>query len=193
MKIKMSICKWTYRNRGILVSPPLLFAIFSFFDEIEVDYLIWPLGISIFLLGLLLRIWAQEHIHYRLKTEGHLTTTGPYTSIRNPIYLGNTLICVSATILSELLWLVPITIIWCGIVYSLVVRYEEENLLELYGEQYHKYMSEVPRWFPHSFKNAKNLMFKNEYLSASLIAEIQCLFALLPPILKEIISFWINH
>ncbi|HOV22402.1 MAG TPA: hypothetical protein PLW95_06995 [bacterium] len=52
-------------------------------------------------------------------------------------------------------------------------------------------MSEVPRWFPMSL-NFKNISFKNEYLRSSLIAEIHCLFALLPLVFKEIISFWIK-
>ena len=184
----MSIYEWFYKKRGILVSPPLLFTLFCFFNEIENDYLIWPIGIVTFLLGVFIRMWAQEHIHYRLNLKGHLTTTGPYAFLRNPIYVGNTLICVSATILSEILWLVPVTIIWCGIVYSFVVRYEEQHLLELYGEQYYKYMSTVPRWIPR-FLNFENLnFFKNDYFRASLAAEIHCLLILLPFIFKEIIS-----
>jgi len=186
----MPIYKWAYKYRGILVSPPLLFTLFSFFNETENDYLIWPLGILIFLFGFLLRMWAQEHIHYRLKTKKHLTTTGPYSLVRNPIYLGNTLLCISATILSELLWFIPFTIIWCVFVYSFVIKYEEQSLLKLYGEQYRKYILEVPRWIPLS-SNLKNTGLTNEYLRISLLAEIHCLLILLPFLFKEIISSFI--
>jgi len=188
----MTIFKRAYQFRGILVSPPLLFAIFSFSHEIENDWLIWPLGILTFILGFTLRIWAQQHIHYRLDIRRHLTTTGPYSFVRNPIYIGNTLICLSATILSELLWLIPVTIVWCAVVYSLVVHYEETRLKELYGEEYLRYMLETPRWTP-NFLNIKNIKLINQYFGISILAEIHCFLILVPFVLKEIISSWFQH
>ena len=54
------------------------------------------------------------------------THTGPYRWVRNPIYISNTLLCVGLTVLSQVLWMVPVTIAWCLIVYTIVIR-EEEN------------------------------------------------------------------
>jgi len=103
------------------------------------------------------------------------------------MYIGSTLICLGATVTSELLWLAPIMLLYCFVIYSLVIRYEESHLLERYGESYLTYMSEVPRWFPQTI-GLKNLGIKNEYFRAAIIAEVHCTLIILPFLVKEIIS-----
>jgi protein-S-isoprenylcysteine O-methyltransferase Ste14 len=176
-----------YRLRGFLVSLPLIFALVSFSFETENEWFCWPVGVSIFLLGLWLRIWAQQHLHYRLAVRKNLTTEGPYCFVRNPVYLGNTLICVGLVVTSELLWLVPIILIYSFGIYSLVVSYEERHLLEKYGESFQRYMSEVPRWFP-KIVRFRDLGLRNNYLRTSIIAEIHFVLALLPFLAKEIVG-----
>jgi len=183
----MLVSKWAYRFRGYLVTPPLIFALFCSHYEMEADLLIWPLGLFLFLLGVALRIWAQEHLHYRLRVRKSLTITGPYSFVRNPMYVGNILICLGATITSELLWFVPITLFYCLGIYSLVVRYEESHLLDKYGESYRRYKVEVPRWFPRSL-SLKNISLINEYIRQSVVTEIHCTLLVLLFILKEIIN-----
>jgi protein-S-isoprenylcysteine O-methyltransferase Ste14 len=183
----MSITRMAYRFRGVLIIPPFIFALFCVSSETEMEGLTWPLGVSLFLLGLSLRVWAQQHVHYRLKVKKYLTTTGPYAFVRNPIYIGNLLICSGLIISSELLWFAPIALFYCFGIYSLVVRYEEGHLLEKYGEDYRKYLSEVPRWFPNTFR-FENLGIKNEYFRATIVAEIHCALAFLPYLVKEVIG-----
>jgi len=139
-----------------------------------------------------LRIWAQQHLHYRLKLRKSLTTTGPYAFIRNPIYVGNMLMCLGAIITSEVLWLVPIILFCCFSIYSLVVHYEEEHLLEKYGGPYQRYLSEVPRWFPRVIR-CRNLGLINRYFLISVVAEIHCPLLLVPYALKELVSPWLGH
>lgn len=103
------------------------------------------------------------------------------------MYIGNILICLGATVISELLWFVPITLFYYLGLYSLVVRYEEVHLLEKYGESYRRYMLEVPRWLPKVF-HFKKLGIINEYFSQSIIVEFPQLLLLLPFIIKEIID-----
>lgn len=184
--IKMSITHIAYRFRGFLVIPPLIFALIWFDWEIE-EFFVWPLGISLFLIGIILRLWAQQHLHYGLKVHKRLTITGPYSFTRNPMYIGNILICLGATIISELLWFVPIAFLYYSFLYSLVVRYEETHLLEKYGEFYRRYIIEVPRWFPKVF-HCENLGIINEYFRQSIMVELPRLGLLLPYILKEIID-----
>lgn len=182
----MEVAKWTYRFRGLLVSPPMIFAFICYYWETE-GHFVWLLGISLFLIGVIIRVWAQQHLHYRLKALKSLTTTGPFSLVRNPIYIGNILMCLGGIVLSQLLWFVPITLLYCLGIYSLVVRYEEAHLLKKYGGPYCRYMARVPRWFPRAYR-FKNLGLRNEYLRQSIVAEMHNMFLLLPYIFKEIIE-----
>jgi len=184
--------RWFYRLRGYVVTPPLIFALFCFRWETEMDSLIWPLGVGLVFLGFILRIWAQQHLHYRLKGRMSLSTTGPYSFIRNPIYVGNMLMCLGAVITSEVLWLAPIILFYCFSIYSLVVQYEEKHLLEKYGEPYQRYLSEIPRWLPRAIR-FRNLELINRYFLTSVVAEIHCPLLLLPFAFKEVIWLWILH
>jgi protein-S-isoprenylcysteine O-methyltransferase Ste14 len=182
----MPVPHWVYRGRNFFVCPPLIFAFISLSHEIETDWIIWPLGTGIVLLGTVLRIWALEHLHYRLKRHKQLTTTGPYGFVRNPLYIANTMMCVGATIASELLWLIPIAIFWCIGIYSIVIRYEEEHLLEKYGDAYRRYLSEVARWFPKR-PSLRNMGLINKYLYQTVFTELPGVSILLPYVIKEIL------
>jgi len=181
-----------YRLRGWLMVPPLLFCLSCCWRELEHDWLVWPVGLVLFASGLLLRIWAQMHIHYRLRLEMRLTTTGPYRFVRNPIYVANTMLVASIAILSELIWLLPAILLYCAAVYTLVVRYEEACLLSKHGESYAQYRQLVPRWFPTLRSNVLNSDPGNDkklvfpFLRASILAEIHCIALLLLPLVKEL-------
>lgn len=184
----MRVPYWVYRVRNIFVSPPLIFAFFSRSYEIEAHGIVWPLATSIVLVGVLIRIWAQQHLHYRLKEHKQLTMTGPYGFVRNPLYVGNTMMCVGATVASGLLWLIPITFFWCIGTYSIVIHYEEKHLLEKYGEAYRQYLSKVARWFPKR-PGLKNMGLINESLYSTMLVELPGVFILLPYVIKEFL--WI--
>ena len=71
----MSVARWVYRFRNYLASLPLIFA-FAFNQyEIEAGGLIWPLAIVTVLAGIALRIWGQQHLHYRVGLRKELTIT----------------------------------------------------------------------------------------------------------------------
>ncbi|MFH1259654.1 MAG: isoprenylcysteine carboxylmethyltransferase family protein [Elusimicrobiota bacterium] len=185
----MAVNRWFFKYRGELVTPPIIFVLFFNIWKTESVFLTWGPGLFIFLLGFFVRLWAQQHLHYRLKMDRDLTTTGPYTIIRNPIYIGNTLLCVGATVISGVLWMVPITILFCAVVYKFTVRSEEAVLLEKFKNTYQNFMNQVPRWWPKKL-TFKNLGLVNEYLYLSILREVHCLLLLLPFIAKEIIMHW---
>ena len=151
--------------------------------------MIWLVGAGTVLLGVTLRTWAQQHLRHRLQAPLRLTTTGPFQFVRNPLYLGNLLLCVGATITSQVLWLVPVTLFWCLGIFSLVVRYEEAHLRQHYGEPYRRYFAEVPRWFPRSFR-LRNLGLVNESFRRAVRAELPCLLILFSYILKALAARW---
>lgn len=133
-------------------------------------------------------MWAQTHLHYRLKVRKKLTTTGPYAVVRNPIYIANTTILLGLTAMSELLWFLPVMLLWSLSVYSLVVHREEEHLLEKYGLRYAKYLRTVPRWFPRRPRRPSRRTEARRFLAPSIVAELHCFLLVLPLIGKELIS-----
>ena len=181
----MQHLRFFYLHRGLLASPPLLLALFLTYGESENGWLVWIAGLFIFLLGLLGRIWAQQHLHYRLKMPMSLTRTGPYALLRNPIYVSNILMSVGLIIVSRVLWMVPITILWCALVFSMVVREEEERIVKVFGPPYSDYLAEVPRWIPRHAKVPLELV--NEHLAPSIRAELYNVLYLIPFVIKEIV------
>ena len=181
-----SIPYFAYRFRGMLVSWPLIIGIFTSWKEYENHAVIWIIAGIVFALGLALRIWAQQHLHYRLQVKTVLTDTGPYTLVRNPIYIANTLICLALTVASEELWLLPITFLNCCLVFYFVVQHEERVLLKAYGDKYADFLNQVPRWIPRLSSVPKSSWSRN-FLVPSVKAEVYNLLFLVPLILKEVL------
>jgi len=182
-----------YKIRGLLMVPPFLVLLLVNAGETEHDGLVWPMGIAVFACGVLVRVWAQMHLHYRLRVRKTLTMTGPYAYLRNPIYVANTTILLGLTAMSELLWFLPIMLLWCVLVYSLVVRREEAHLLGKYGEPYAAYLRSVPRWLPGGGavrRQAGEWRHARRYFWASVVAELHCLLWLVPLLGKEMLSLW---
>lgn len=173
-----------YKVRGLLMAPPCLFELLVFYRQSEWDSVVWPAGLALFLAGVGIRIWAQVHLHYRLKTRKVLTTTGPYGFVRNPIYIANTLILLSLTVMSELLWFLPVKLLWCAVVYTFVVRREEAHLLDKYGTPYQAFLDGVPRWLPRWRWPTSRVRGEGRFIVPSVIAELNC-FLLLPPLLLK--------
>jgi protein-S-isoprenylcysteine O-methyltransferase Ste14 len=176
-----------YRLRGALIVPFYLTIVFLTHGETENAWITIPLGGVLFLLGFFLRVWAQVHLHYRLKEKKKLTLTGPYMYVRNPIYIGNTLILLGVTVLAELIWFVPIMLAACAITYHKTVLYEESHLSQKYGQGYLDFLRQVPRWMP-QFKSAGPVDKGGygKYVIPSIVAELHILTLLAGPILKEL-------
>jgi protein-S-isoprenylcysteine O-methyltransferase Ste14 len=178
------IPEWVFHRRGILAALPVVAALFMTTGQYDNDLVTWPLAAVLVLAGMLVRVWAQQHLQHRLRASMDLTVTGPYQYVRNPLYLGNTLLCVGASVAAKLLWLAPLILLWCAVVYSLVVRFEEGHLMTKYGAAYLQYMRDVPRWWPRRaiFRRPG---FVRQYLAHSVLAELHCPLILLPFVLKE--------
>ena len=111
------------------------------------------IGVFFTLLGELLRLWTVGYAggSTRATTLGaarDLVTTGPYSHVRNPLYLGNLLISISICIIANVLWLTPILIIGYLVQYLPIIAVEEAYLLESCGSVYETYHEQVPRFFP---------------------------------------------
>lgn len=104
------------------------------------------LGFLPALLGEALRTWSSGII---VKNKA-LATEGPYSIVRNPLYVGNFLIALGASIMSGRLLLVALCVGLFVPVYRGLVAKEEKFLLEKYEEVFEEYCRAVPRFIPRS-------------------------------------------
>jgi protein-S-isoprenylcysteine O-methyltransferase Ste14 len=77
-----------------------------------------------------------------------LNVRGPYAHVRNPLYLGNFVICVGLLLVSQNAPAFALGIAFFFAQYFFIVRAEESFLREKYGEHFGQYASRVPRWIP---------------------------------------------
>jgi len=76
-----------------------------------------------------------------------VVTTGVYSIVRHPQYLGGLLAHVAFTFIFSALYSLLITPLIAGIVY-LLSRKEEEELTKEFGEEYIRYKKKVPMFLP---------------------------------------------
>ena len=80
-----------------------------------------------------------------------LITDGILRYVRNPMYFGILLIYVAFLFLSISLICVGFFII-VFLVYNWMVNFEENILLDMFGEEYKEYRRKVSKWIPNPFK-----------------------------------------
>ncbi len=112
------------------------------------------LGFEVGLVGVLFEVWARRALGGNwnadpaLKKGQTLTTEGPYSIVRHPIYSGIALLVIGSAIVQN-----SITGL-CGIVFILVFAYirirEEDRLMaEKFGKDYDKYRASVKAFIPY--------------------------------------------
>jgi protein-S-isoprenylcysteine O-methyltransferase Ste14 len=108
------------------------------------------IGGAIAAAGAMLRLWAAGHIEKgRVLTRG-----GPYAFTRNPLYFGSFLMALGIIVAGQSYWLLLAFILFYAAFYFPVMKAEEQELLQGYGERFIEYSQKVPLFFP-SFRRAR--------------------------------------
>ncbi len=139
-KLLNSVFYWGSRNR-IVFSAILALAFFLVAKPNRLS-LYW--GSPFILLGEGIRIWASGYI---IKNE-RVTSEGPYSLCRNPLYVGNFFLGFGFVIIADILWMVFLYFAVFYWLYSHTIRNEEEYLMKRHPEEWGKYVDSVPRFFP---------------------------------------------
>jgi protein-S-isoprenylcysteine O-methyltransferase Ste14 len=109
-------------------------------------------GLALFLLGLGLAVWARLHIGRNWgmpmtrKTDPELVTTGPYRTVRHPIYSGILLALVGTGLAVSAYWLVLAVLAGAYFVYSALM--EERYMGERFPESYPAYKRSTKMLIP---------------------------------------------
>ena len=147
----IALGEWFFRQRSWTPIPFMLALVLVSFRESR-DAITWAPGLVLLACGEGLRLWGVAVVGKESRTRGggvgRLATHGPYAYVRNPLYLGNCLLTLGATFISELLWLIPVVVALFVVQYVPIVLWEERVLAERFGPQYATYCRQVPRWLP---------------------------------------------
>lgn len=111
------------------------------------EYLAWSLGGVIFLFAIAFSVLTT----YQLRrgepkhSKRELQTTGVYSIVRHPMYLGDVLWPVGWSIIFNAGYALALTPLWFILRLAFSVLEEEKLIADRYGEEYVKYQQKVPK------------------------------------------------
>jgi len=154
---------WLFRRRGYL--PAVLLALLLILmgpvpgHPAEVP-LAWPLAcFAVSLLGLAIRVWAIGHAARGTSGRGRtnqladeLNTTGAYSLVRNPLYLGNAIAWLGAALVPRVWWLAGLAALVGWLQYERIILTEEAFLRERFGRRFLDWADRTPAFLP-SFRH----------------------------------------
>ena len=105
-------------------------------------------GIALILLGQLFRLSARGYKAQHSREGQALIQGGPYSLVRNPMYLGILLIGLGMVLMFFKWWVAAVFILIFIFRYILLMLSEEKKLTVLFPEEYPQYCRRVPRILP---------------------------------------------
>jgi len=147
--------RFIFKNRGALLVPVALALVVFGRPTIASA----TAGLALAALGEVIRLWAVGYSGVTTRAEvvtaPALVTAGPYAIVRNPLYVGNTVIALGfwlafagrTSLVTALLLLAFVLLLAIG-VYAAIVPLEESYLAQTFGAQFQSYRAKVPRAIP---------------------------------------------
>lgn len=157
---------WLFKFRGTLPIIILLVGIWVYIQSeitpntaliktLPYEYYYEGLCLLVSIFGLLIRIYTVGHTPRN--TSGRnidgqlaevLNTTGIYSLVRNPLYLGNFFMWLGVGMLSGNLWFIVAFILFYWIYYERIIFAEEQFLTAKFGSQYTTWAAKTPCFIP---------------------------------------------
>jgi protein-S-isoprenylcysteine O-methyltransferase Ste14 len=150
-----------FRYRSFIPIVLYLFAAAAIFispnDLVSYDNVGWQLTcLAISLSGLVLRAITIGHTPRgtsgRNTKEGQvaevLNTTGMYSLVRHPLYLGNFLMWLGLIIYAGTMWFVVLSVLFFWIYYERIMLAEEAFIRNKFGKEYDEWSVKVPAFLP---------------------------------------------
>ena len=109
-------------------------------------------GFIIAAIGQLWRIYAAGVIHKNRQ----LASTGAYSLVRHPLYLGNFLVLGGFTVACGNWVVLAVVAFFFFFYYPTAIRYEDHKLEEIFGQEWRSWSSNIPAMFPTRLKWRSN-------------------------------------
>ena len=146
-------------------------------------------GFIVVALGISFRIFSAgymlgRHIVTKVGAD-HLCTFGPYAHIRNPLYIGNMLVGLGASIALNEWYAYAIILLNYIFMYLIIIPHEERFLQEKFGAEYLDYKNQVRRFAPklRGYENKTRVIFSlklgflaEKYFVIILLINFICLY-----------------
>ncbi len=155
----MDIRNLFFKSRSYTPIPILLMMLY--FARPNSPYFL--LGIVLIVIGEIIRLRSVSFAGGETRTmsvgASSICKSGPYSIVRNPLYIGNVMIYVGFAFVAGSVYVVTIsliTLVYFLIQYSLIISLEEEALEEKFGDEYITYKKLVPSILPkinNTFRN----------------------------------------
>jgi protein-S-isoprenylcysteine O-methyltransferase Ste14 len=160
-KSGLFLFKW--RSYALLAFLPVVFASLDYFyypfQSHKIDTICDLFCLFIGVLGITLRVLTVAFVPEGTSERGtrrlsasRLNTTGMYSIVRNPLYLGNFLIYTALVLSIHIWWVFLLFILAFTLYYERIIFAEEMFLRENFGEEYISWASKTPAFFPR-FRN----------------------------------------
>ena len=132
---------------GVWITDTFFFKYTAFSNEYFLSVVRIPLGIILLLISAYLAWTGLRIVFGEKREESCVIRKSVFSIIRHPIYLSEILLYLGLLILRISL---AAAVVWIFAIAFLhyISRYEEKLLLSHFGEEYKKYMDEVPMWIP---------------------------------------------
>lgn len=171
---------WLARSRAwisLVILAPVIGAVVLSKPHVSInswaDFACEACGGMLFALGVFFRWWATLYIGGRKTNE--LTTDGPYSICRNPIYLGTFLLTLAVAVflgsLTAVLGVLAVSIFY----FQTTVSVEEDRLRERHGAAFDEYCARVPRIIPslRSYRSPVAVELRMEGLQAEFVRTLR--------------------
>ena len=115
----------------------------------------FPLGAILLIFTFFLERSGLRTVFGKPQETPHVITSGAFSLVRHPIYLGAILgyagmICMTLSLASAVIFFIIVPF------YTYISRYEEKLLTQRFGDEYRDYMKKIPMLFPVKFKRNKH-------------------------------------
>jgi protein-S-isoprenylcysteine O-methyltransferase Ste14 len=101
-------------------------------------------GAPVAVFGELIQVWATSHLH----KDERLTISGPYSHVRNPMYIGRFFLGLGFFIMTWSPYAVAGYVVLFAIYAHMRVVREEARLKQIFAPAYQYYCDEIRRWLP---------------------------------------------
>jgi len=130
----------------------LIYFLYSIVVPVRLDTSFAITGLVVYIIGFL--FYSAAWITIATSGGGRVISKGPFQFSRHPVYVSSAVLFIGAGVISKSYIFLGLSIL-VGITHMYNALAEERICLEIYGDEYRRYISSTPRWLGRPAPKAK--------------------------------------